>query len=347
MTAPAEIAVFRFDAGPEIGGGHAMRCLTLAEAMIQAGWRCRFAIRAGTMETVHRLAAYAADCIELSGEPGDEPAEIASALAGERCRLLVADHYGRDAAFETPCRVFADAVMVIDDLADREHDADLLLDQNLGRRAGDYADLVPETCRRLMGPEYALLRPDFAALRGNALVRRRAAEGVERILVSFGMADPHGLTLRALAALGAAGYAGQVDAVIGGGAPDIADVHALAAEMGPQVRVLSDVEDMATLMADADLAIGAGGTTSWERCALGLPALVLIVADNQIPIAEALADAGAAWVLGDLTIAEGTLRAAIADILADERAVMAGAMAAAEICDGDGCRRVLEALYDD
>jgi len=267
-------------------------------------------------------------------------------LAGARCDLLVADHYGRDADFETPCRAFADAVLVIDDLADRPHDADLLLDQNLGRRAADYADLVPAGCRVLTGPTYALLRPEFAALRSNALVRRRAAERVERILVSFGMADPNGLTLRGLRAIAAAGYKGHVDAVIGGGAPDIADVHALAAEMGPQVRVLSDVEDMATLMADADLAIGAGGTTSWERCALGLPALVLIVADNQIPIAEALADAGAAWIIGDLGVAEGTLRAAIGDILADERAVLAGAMAAADICDGEGCGRVLEALYD-
>lgn len=340
----APMVVFRFDAGPLIGGGHAMRCLTLAEAMIHAGWRCRFAVQPGTVETVHRLAVHEAECLHLEGDAESEPAQMAGGLSGGRCGLLVVDHYRRGAAFERSCREFADKVLVLDDLADRAHDADVLLDQNLGRGANDYAGLVPSHCRLLLGPEYALLRPNFPRLRAGALIHRRARGRVDRILVSFGMADPHGLTLRALSALKSAGYEGHVDVVIGGGASDLAEVHARAAAMGPRVRVLSDVEDMATLMADADLAIGAGGTTSWERCALGLPALVVVVADNQAAVAKALAAAGAIRVIGDATIETTELQAAVADILADQHALTTQADAAAAICDGAGCERVMEVL---
>ncbi|MEK9753126.1 MAG: UDP-2,4-diacetamido-2,4,6-trideoxy-beta-L-altropyranose hydrolase, partial [Rhodospirillaceae bacterium] len=285
MTARAPIAMFRFDASSKIGGGHAMRCLTLAQAMTEGGWQCRFAVGPDTLQTVRRAALREIDCVQLSGNAATEAEAMAGALGGRRCDLVVVDHYGRGAEFETACRGFADRVLVIDDLADRQHDADLLLDQNLGRDAAAYAGLVPADCRLLLGPAYAPLRPEFAIMRDRVLAQRRSRNGIGRILVSFGMADLNELALRTLHALSAIGYDGHVDVVIGGGGRGMARIHAAAAEVGPLVRVLSDVEDMATLMADADLAIGAGGTTSWERCALGLPALIVVVADNQAAVA--------------------------------------------------------------
>jgi UDP-2,4-diacetamido-2,4,6-trideoxy-beta-L-altropyranose hydrolase len=345
MAAARATAVFRFDAGAAMGGGHAMRCLTLAEAMMRAGWQCRFAVSPETPLAVPKLRAHAAEYRELAGTPADEPAEIGESLDGETCDLLLVDHYGRDAVFERACRAFAARIVAIDDLADRAHDADILIDQNLGRKAADYAGRIPAGCKVLAGPAYALLRPDFAARRDEVLTARHGRDGVNRILVSFGMTDPLGLTLVTLQALRDSGFAGRVDAVIGGMALGLAEVHAVAAEMGGHMRVLSDVEDMAELMALADLAIGAGGSTSWERCALGLPALVAVVADNQREIAAALAEAGAARTVA---IDGGGFRANLLTELqtvgADAALLKRMSAAAAAICDGLGCKRVMETL---
>ncbi len=338
-------AVFRFDAGPRIGGGHAMRCLTLADEMTRSGWHCRFAVSPETSLAVPRLRPFVTDCIEITGDGDDEPSEIQGSLGGGACNLVVVDHYGRGAEFETACRAFAERVVVIDDLADRPHDADILIDQNLGRAPGDYSGKVPTDCGLLIGPDFALLRPEFAGRRQSVLAARKRRDGMERILVSFGMTDPLGLSLQALHVLRQICFVGHVDVVVGGMAPGIAEVHALAAEMGANVRVLSDVEDMAELMALADIAIGAGGSTSWERCAFGLPALVAVVADNQREIAQNLADAGAAMLVAvDGAGFRANLAGALQAFGGDARTLRRMGEAAAGICDGQGCARVMEAL---
>lgn len=345
MAGRGASAVFRFDADRSIGGGHAMRCLTLAEAMMRSGWHCLFAVSPETPVAVPRLRPYAADCRELSGVAEDEPDEIQGGIDAGRCALLIVDHYGRDAAFERACRAFADRIAVIDDLTDRVHDADILIDQNLGRAGEDYAGKLPADCRLLIGPEFALLRPDFAARRDAVLTQRHGRDGLGRILVSFGLTDPLGLSLDTLQALRESGFEGHIDVVIGGAARGTAKVHALAADMGDKVRVLCDVEDMAELMALADLAIGAGGSTSWERCALGLPALIAVVADNQREIAHALADAGAVGLVGvDGKGFRDNLKDALAVLCAEPPMLKRMGIAAAAICDGAGCARVAEAL---
>ena len=153
--AEAPRAIFRADASPKIGGGHVMRCLTLADELRRRGWTCAFATRPGAEETVPSLASSGHVVFHLSGEEQDEAREIEKGL-GE-CALLVADHYGRDEKFETAARQFASRVFVIDDLADRAHDCDFLLDQTYGRQFSDYAGLVPGGAKLLMGTDYALL----------------------------------------------------------------------------------------------------------------------------------------------------------------------------------------------
>ena len=322
-----------------------MRCLTLAEAMIDAGWNCRFAIGPETLKAVHRLTEYEAECIHLSEDLWSEPEQMASGLDHVTCDVLVVDHYQRGIEFERACRVWARRILVIDDLTERQHDADFLLNQNLGSHADDYNGIVTDGCHLLIGPQYALLKPHFEALRQQSLERRRKQEGVERILVSYGMSDTQSLTLMTLEALKRIGFTGHVDAVIGGGSSSLADVHAIAAAMGSQVRVLSAVEDMATLMSNADLAIGAGGTTSWERCAMGLPAVVVVVADNQTSASDALAQAGAIRVAGDAAIELSQLQKEIRATLIDFESLQLTSARAANICDGGGRMRVLEALH--
>ena len=181
--------------------------------------------------------------------------------------------------FETACRNYADRIMVIDDLADRKHDTDLLLDQNLGREIGDYCDLVSSDCRLLLGPRFALLRPQFLSQRASALARRKGQNHIQKILISFGMSDPKNLSYTALKALFNIRFSGHIDVVIGEYTPVTPWCVFKLQEMG-QGSYLSDVENMAKLMANADLAIGGGGITAWERCAMGLPALCCLCAES-------------------------------------------------------------------
>ena len=235
----------------------------------------------------------------------------------------------------------------IDDLADRAHDCDALLDQTPGRRAEDYGALVPGGCRLLLGPRYALLRPQFRAARGAALKRRRADGPVRRILVSLGATDPDNVTATVLEGLARAGVAAEVEVVMGAGAPHLAAVRARARALSGKmpVSVTVGAGNMAALMADADIAVGAAGTASWERCCLGLPAVVLVVAENQRAGAKALAGAGAARILDAPAGITATHVAAAVDGLcrsADERRRMA--LAAADLCDGRGVARVVDHL---
>ena len=337
-------AVFRFDAGPIIGGGHAVRCLTLAEFMSHEGWDCWFAIGNHTQSYVKPLSLYQPRCITLSKDATQEPMEIASGLGERRCDLLVVDHYSRDAIFETACRDYVDRIMVIDDLADREHDADLLLDQSLGREANDYRDRVSSDCRLLLGPRFALLRPQFLLHRPQALARRQEQNHVQKILISFGMSDPGGLSYTALQALFNIGFTGHIDVVISKDAPSHSKILLLALGMGDKVRVLSDVKNMAEVMANADLAIGGGGMTAWERCAMGLPALSVVYAPNQVFSTRALFKAGAIWMIEDSSVNQDIMQEKLNEILRDYSNIKHAAMQAGQVCDAEGCRRILKVI---
>lgn len=330
-------AVFRCDADPAIGAGHVYRCLSLARQLAALGWRCRFAVGAATPVTVPALSRAGLDVVPL---PPDAAAEM-RALAAMRADLLVLDHYGRDAGFERRCRSAFGRILVLDDGPTRPHDCDLLLDPTPGRTAADYAGLVPRPAELLCGPAFALLRPAFAERRPAALARRR--EAVRRVLVAVGGTDAGGATALAVAAARQALPDARIDVVAGGAAPGLADIRRATAAAGGTLHV--DTEAVADLMAAADLAIGAPGGASWERCALGLPALLFTVAANQRDNAAALAAAGAAVDLGPPT---GWTVARLADRIAafasDPAGLQRMSAAAAALTDGRGALRVAMAV---
>jgi UDP-2,4-diacetamido-2,4,6-trideoxy-beta-L-altropyranose hydrolase len=291
----------------------------------------------GLAEAVDRV-------VVLDGPIEDEPARMAKAF-GDTWDLLVVDHYRRDARFETACRRWAERILAIDDLADRRHDADLLLDQTFGRTHADYAALAPPYCRVLAGARYALVRPAFAARRHATLARREQARPLARILVAVGATDSGNVTGIVLRGIRESGLSAEVDVVLGAGAPHLAAVATVAATMPQPTRVHIDCEHMAELMAAADIAVGTGGTTSWERCCLGLPSVLIVTADNQALIAERLAAAGACTPIGrhrDITPAMVTDSIAVLTNDAGRRRAMA--RAAAAICDGRGAKRLLAEL---
>ena len=348
---------FRTDASLEIGTGHVMRCLTLARALWGAGATCRFVTRALPGHLGERIAdeGFAVTLLPAPGDAASQgpPAHAhwagvgwAQDAAETRAVLddapdwLVMDHYAFDMRWQRQACPEATRLMVIDDLADRPHTCDMLLDQNLGHGAGDYDGLVPETCTRLVGPRYALLRPEFAAARAGALAAR-AGRGLRHLLISLGGVDRVDATSVVLNALRDTPLPRNlcITVIMGRNAPALERVRALARDMPRPTQVEVDVDDMAARMAAADLAIGAAGSTTWERCALGLPAIIVQIADNQAGIAQALSAAGAALDPGPLHAPEFADRLQVALAEAPSRL---GEMSkkAADICDGAGSDRV-------
>lgn len=205
-----------------------------------------------------------------------------------RCDWLVVDHYGLGEPWEQSAREACGRLMALDDLG-RFHACDLLLDQNLyPQGAALYADRLPPASKRLVGPEFALLRPEFRQAHEAARVRDGE---VGHLLVFMGGMDAGNVTSHVLKALRTLGFAQRVSVVIGAGHPAVADVGMLCAEL-PQAQLHVQSAQMAQLCAEADLAVGAGGSATWERCATGLPALALALADNQRPILHNAARAG-------------------------------------------------------
>lgn len=308
-------AFIRVDASVQIGSGHVMRCLTLAGNLVQQGREAFFICRdlPGNLIqyiqnkgfTVSKLPCLPAETAEaelqyLAQNWQQDAAETSQAIAanktaGDHC-LLVVDHYALDIKWERALRSVVDQIMVIDDLANRPHDCDKLLDQNyysdMQRR---YQGLVPACCELLLGPQYALLRPEFYA----AKQKLRQRDGtVRRVLVFFGGSDPTGETFKALRAIQMLNRSDIIwDVVVGASNPRREEIKQVCSAM-QSVRFYCQIDNIAELMVQADLAIGAGGSVTWERCFLGLPAIVVTVAENQVETVRDLAEVGAVWYLG-------------------------------------------------
>ena len=327
-------AVFRFDASPELGAGHAHRCLTLARALSGLGWSCHALTNREAAATVPALR-----------ENPDLSLTDSEDFVPQATDWLIVDHYGLDADWEAGCRRWASAILAIDDLADRPHDCDLLLDQTFGRRGDDYAGLLPAHCRVLAGSGYALLRPAFAAARPASLARRAGAGGLRRIVVSFGATDPQNYTSAALDGIAGGDPALTVDVVLSSAAPHLAAVRRKLADLPQQARLHVDIADMEDLLSAADLAVGAAGTSTWERCCLGLPSLLAVIADNQRLVAESVVAAGAARMLpGPKDALPAQIAEALGVLAEDSQALQDMSGRATAICDGRGCDRLGLAL---
>jgi UDP-2,4-diacetamido-2,4,6-trideoxy-beta-L-altropyranose hydrolase len=232
--------------------------------------------------------------------------------------------------------------MVIDDLADRVHDCDLLLDQTYGRTEDDYRSLVPGHCTRLTGSKYALLRPEFAELREYSLQRRKNT-GLNRILITMGGIDKDNSTGKVLAVLKQCELSNNLctTVVMGQNSPWLSSVKEVAAEMPWATEVLVNVKDMARQMADSDLCIGAAGSTVWECCCLGLPTLLFVLADNQRLVARNLQDAGAVRLLGAVSDIDEKFNSAMVD-MKNREILTEMSHLASMITNGQGAEQVVQ-----
>jgi UDP-2,4-diacetamido-2,4,6-trideoxy-beta-L-altropyranose hydrolase len=332
--------LFLADAGAKVGGGHVMRCLTLAGALTRAGAECAFVAIPAARAVLDAFSGGAVEVMALADEVSASELALAgvSAAADWAADAIVADHYGFGPRDDAALDGAAARLLIVDDLR-RRHACGLVLDSNIGRKAADYPGREV-----LAGPSYALVRPAFAALRSATLARRAGGGAAKRVLVSLGLTDAGAITSRVVRALLPALDDARLDVVVGGEAPSRLELQALA-KADSRVAVHVDARDMAELIAAADIAVGAGGSSAWERCCLGLPSLTLIVADNQRENTAALATAGATLAVappsGDL---DARLRAAFARLSTDAALRTSMSAAAAALCDGLGADRVAERL---
>jgi UDP-2,4-diacetamido-2,4,6-trideoxy-beta-L-altropyranose hydrolase len=355
--------VFRVDASVCIGIGHVMRCLTIADALNAEGVQCLFICREHTGNLIdvienrgHRVCRLPMrqSRVEIDHESKDssrliytdwlecpwqvDAEETLNSVRSEAVSWLIVDHYALDERWEKHLRSHCQNIMVIDDLADRRHDCDLLLDQTYGCTISSYQHLVPETCKVLTGSKYALLRPDFVDLREYSL-QRRIKPKLENILITMGGMDSNNISGSVLHFLEKCSWLKDclVTVVMGANAPYLEDVKKIAQNMSLKVDVKVNVTDMAKIMADSDIAIGAAGSTAWERCCLGLPTLMCVLAENQRMIAHALSTVGAVLVFKKVEELEHLMLLSMADL-------RSMSFSASRVTDGRGIKQIVNLL---
>lgn len=349
---------FRADASLEIGTGHVMRCLTLACALRERGHDCLFISREhpGNLLKLISEQGFAVHALPVGSEldselahaqwlgtsQADDALACKGLLASWCPDWLVVDHYALDYRWEVSVRPVGCRVLVIDDLADRQHSCDVLLDQTFGRSTAAYASKAPQGATLLCGAQYALLRSEFLAWRAYSLERRSSVR-LKNVLISMGGVDKDNAAGKVLDALRSCPLPRdcKITVVMGRTAPWLPAVEEKSHQMPWPTLVKIDVCNMAEIMAESDLAIGAAGATIWERSCLGLPTIMMILADNQRYAARVLEEAEAARVL---TLSEGlaaSLVAEISHINACPDILSRLSSNSSMIVDGQGCQRVL------
>ena len=353
---------FRSDASTQIGSGHVMRCLTFADVLREKGNECQFICRKheGHMMSLIEQRGYRVKAlptsrkkVKLTGEPEhaswlgcdwkEDAEQTQQAIGSEIISWLIVDHYALDHRWHQSLRLSTKHLMVIDDLADRPLDCELLLDQNFGSSATRYAGLVPQGCLQLHGPEYALLKPVYAKQR--AKMQQRTGQ-IQRVLIYFGggadHADLTGQSVRAFYNQELSDI--HLDVVVSESYAHLFSLHAIAALRG-NVSVHMQLPNLADLMAQSDLAIGAGGTTTWERCCMGLPSIVISIAKNQQPACEALAQANLIRYLGHMSsVTIEKIELEVKRLSRDSSKILALGKSSMGLIDGKGVIRVAERM---
>ena len=293
--------VIRVDASIFIGNGHVMRCLTLADKLKENGSNVIFICRKFEGNLINKIRANGFDVLELKhdfyhkviktetdllwlGVTQKEDAKQCERLIKDiKVDWLIVDHYGINEDWHKILKHTYSKLMVIDDLSNRVHQCDLLLDQTFGRKKNDYEELVPKFCELLVGANYALLRPEFAYWRKYSLDRRQKKFSFKKLFVNMGGVDPHNYTEKVLLALENCNLPIKLEVVVvmGGTSPHLDKVLAIANTFPYKIKIQVDPDNIAEIMANSDLAIGASGSTSLERSCLGLPTIQLVTAQNQ------------------------------------------------------------------
>lgn len=335
----------RTDASGDIGTGHLMRTLALADELRARGAHCVFicrecpdSLQALVRAQGHKLMLFPKQ--KFIRDELDDAAQTKALCVRDNIQWMIVDHYQLSATWEFAIKTHIPRVMAIDDLDNRAHACDLLLDQNLERDAADYAARVPDKCKLLLGTSYALLRPQFSKVREHSIAQRRDRV-VRQLLITLGGTDPLNVTSIVLHALRHAKLPDDsgLTVVLSAHSKFRNEVEAACLHLPWPVTIAKDVNDMATLMANADIAISAAGSTLWELCCTGVPTIAIMTAENQRHSCVAVARAGVAWLVESIAQLPARLPALLEKIR--EPSILAHLQeTAARVTDGRGCARV-------
>jgi UDP-2,4-diacetamido-2,4,6-trideoxy-beta-L-altropyranose hydrolase len=338
--------VIRADATTAIGTGHVMRCLAIAQEWKRRGGRVVFVTHCEIDSILRRIEHAVGPPVRLeSHHPSPSDLESTLAVLGPDVAALVLDGYHFDAEYEAAVRLAGTFVMTVDDEGERPtFEADMVLNQNI--EAPDLQYNVPEGGIRLLGTRYALLRSEFSEF-----VRRERFYPFQarNVLVTIGGADPDNHTLAVLRVLdivhGAVKERIDVTVVVGGANPNRVELEAEIARARYAATLAVDVSDMPRRMAEADVVISAAGTSIWELCYMGVPSLVMAVADNQIGLARGAAAAGAVVSLGDARRLDvASVASVVGELIGDKARRVSLSEHAVTLVDGKGSQRVVDAL---
>lgn len=312
MSSKYENLFIRVDAGIQIGDGHFLRCLTLVKGLKKKFNQITFISNQLPRHFSKTIKKNNFKIIKIDGYSYIQGEKLGRKIKTQLIQKdliqtkkiieknkkssnwLIIDHYGIDHIWEKKFRKNVEKIIVIDDLANRKHNCDILIDQNFYEKMEKrYSELIPSFCKQFLGPKFTLLRPEFLKARKNL---KRKNE-LKRILISFGGSDPSNETTKALSAIIYLGKKYKIDVIVGTNNPNKKQIMNLCSKI-PFCDFYEQVTNISKYMKKADLAIGAGGSTTWERCCLGLPTIVTSLSKDQKKTTEDLSKIGCVINLG-------------------------------------------------
>lgn len=352
--------VIRADASDLIGTGHLMRCLTLANEAADRGWSVCFVMRTPMEDIVKRIlnsghsvrtlfnieqqktvtrgAIRHSHWLAVTQEV--DARQTRSIVQELKADWVIVDHYALDATWHHIIEQSCKKIFVIDDLADRDLYCSLLLNQNISPSAEAYRGKVSAECKCLIGPKYALLRKEFQEWRSRSIARRYT-KPLKKILITMGGVDASDYTLQVLHELEKSDFAAKCEfiVVLGPAYPHKIDLDKFISLSRLSIKCRFDIRNMAETMTYSDMCVGAAGSTSWERCCLGLPTLIFSTAENQLEISYALEEHGIA-----LRSSTETIRDDFDKLLRHDNSLLLKSLVdnALAACDGLGVVRAVD-----
>jgi UDP-2,4-diacetamido-2,4,6-trideoxy-beta-L-altropyranose hydrolase len=328
--------VFRCESSTRAGNGHLNRCLALGHELFRLGWKCYLAcIEDDLQDCGNRIQR-----IRLTGDFQNDSEKLRRTFANSNT-ILVVDHYEIDCEFEKAQRSWAKMIVVIDDLANRRHCADVLIDQGLSRNESDYFNLVPESCRVVTGGKFALLRPEFKACRGPTKSRWSNHDGqLRHVLVSMGATDVEDISSLVVKGLDRVEAGLEISILLGRNAPFAKKIENEISNRS-NIHLYLGVQDITPFLQSADLVFGAGGVSMLERCCLGVPTALIETAKNQRPNIKHLVERKAIEYLGDVDeVSVEVITECFRRLRRTSGFLQGLSIRSAQLCDGRGAKRV-------
>ena len=341
-------AFFRVDASFKLGYGHIHRCITLANSFASIGVNCSFICKdlEGLPKNLIRSQGHKLELISSSDLKNNWLDDVVNTknIIKKAVDYIIVDHYEINYLWQQELKKLSKHLIVIDDLANKKHDCDILINQNLGTVKEDYINLVSQETKLFIGPQYALLRPEFKEFRDFSIKRRKNLT-IKNLLISLGGVDKNNFVYKVLSALKKIEYENlsQIDVIIGNGNNKKESLKKISDEFSISVNFYENITNMAEIMSRSDLIIGAGGISSWERCSLGIPSIIFILASNQKRGAYALEKEKCSILIQNNKSFKDELKLAL-NYYSNASNLKDSIDSCLSICEGDGVNKILASI---